>query len=255
MPFSLLHKANGNYLDPLGNLPTAVASKQATQAGDSEADCKTDSVDEGSVTDSESETDEASEPETLICKYISLQSKILQLQPYFSFHQHKTSKFRHNEKNMHPIPKVARLLAKVQKIRADVLFDEDEASVRWLSLRERYALESAERKKYHLDPRIDDDSAAAVKLSSREASVVESGDDGEQFEMLGDLFSSLPEITSDPDKGASTLVNRDLVGQTVTIRDFGKWSGVNPRRVVEEACRARSDFLWFEKVQACLYDR
>lgn len=234
-----------NLLEPSGNLPTTVVSRQPTQAGDSEAETKMNSDEKSSDTDGESNTDESVEPETLIEKYISLQSQILQLQPDFSVHKHKNSKFKQNENSINPIPKVVKLLAKVRKIQSDVLFDEDEASIRWVSVRDQYTRRSAERKKYHLDKTMRVDSAAAVTSSSRDASVDGRGDEEESFDMIGDLFSSLPEITSDPDTGASSLVSQNLVGHPITIRDFEKWSGINPRRVLEEACKARSDFLCF----------
>lgn len=248
-------KPDSGLLEPSGSLPTAIASKRPTHADDSKAESKSGSAEESPATDSESEVDEGLEPETLISKYVSLQSQILHLQPDFSTREPKTFKSWQNEKSIHPTPKVARLLAKVKRIQSDVLFDEDEASIRWVNLRDQYARELAERRKYQLDQSIHVDSAAAVKLSSRGAAVVEGQDDEEHFDMMGDLFSSLPEVTSDPDTGASSLVSRDLVGETVTIRDFGTWAGINPRRVLEEACKARLDFLRFSKVPACSYHR
>lgn len=225
-------------------MPTAAPFRPPKEADDSEVDIKMNSDEKSSAADSENDSDESVEPETLIENYIALQWQILQLQPDFSLHKPKKSKFRQNENSINPIPKVAKLLAKIHKIQSDVLFDEDEASLRWTSARNQYARASAERKKYDLDKSIQVDSAAAMKSSSRDASVDERGDKDEQ-DMMGDLFSSLPEITSDPDTGASNLVGRDQVGHTITLRDFGKWSGISPRRVLEEACKARSDFLCF----------
>lgn len=207
-----------------------------------------------SAANSESEMDEYLEPETLISKYLALQSQILQLQPNFLTREPTNSKPRPREKKIEPIPKVAKLLAKVNKIKSDILFDEEEASIRWAALREEIAQVSAERRKYHLDQSIYVDSAVAVKASSRGAAAVEMGED-EHFDMMGDLFSSLPEIASDPDTGALNLVSRDTIGRTITIRDFGKWAGVNPRRVLEEACKARLDFLRVSKVLFCSYLR
>ena len=245
IPVSLLHQTDDDCLEPSGNLPTAASSRQPREADDFEVEIKMNSDEKSPATDSESDSDEFVEPESLIKKYISLQSQILQLQPDFSRHKHKNSKFMQNETNILPIPKVAKLLAKINKIQSDVLFDEDEASLRWMTVRNQYARELAERKKYDLDTRNQVGSAAAMKSSPRNASVDGKGDEDDQFDMMGDLFSSLPEITSDPATGASSLVGRDLVGHTVTIRDFGKWSGISPRRVLEEACKARSDFLCF----------
>jgi ATP-dependent RNA helicase DHX29 len=56
---------------------------------------------------------------------------------------------------------------------------------------------------------------------------------------LADLFTSLPVNEVDPITGKSTTVVNSSNGVKVTIRNFGKWTGVNPTRVLEEACRAR----------------
>jgi ATP-dependent RNA helicase DHX29 len=56
---------------------------------------------------------------------------------------------------------------------------------------------------------------------------------------LADLFASLPVNEVDPITGKSTTVVNSSNGVKVTIRDFGKWTGVSPTRVLEEACRAR----------------
>lgn len=239
----MLLQTDCDCLEPSGNLPTAAPFRLSREADDSEAEIKMNLDEKSPAPDSESDSDEFVELETLIKKYISLQSQILQLQPDFSLHKHKKSKFKQNESNILPIPKVAKLLAKIHKIESDVLFDEYEASLRWMIVRNQYAQESAERRKYDLDKRNNVDSAAAVKSSPRDALVDGKGDEDEQFDMMGDLFSSLPDIISDPATGASSLVGRDVVGHTITIRDFGKWSGYSPRRVLEEACKARSDFL------------
>ena len=55
---------------------------------------------------------------------------------------------------------------------------------------------------------------------------------------LGDFFSSLPEETTNEANGKSQLQSKSE-GISVTIRDFGTWSGISPRRILEEACKAR----------------
>lgn len=229
---------------------------RSTLADDSKADSMSGLAENTSAANSESEMDEYLEPETLISKYLSLQSQILQLQPDFLAREPTNSKSRPREKKIQPIPAVAKLLAKLNKIKSDVLFDEEEAYIRWATLRDEIAQASAERRKYYLDNSIHADLAAAVKPSSRGAAVIEMGEDDEHLDMMGDLFSSLPEITSDPDTGVSNLVSQDVVGRTVTIRDFGRWTGINPRRVLEEACKARLDFLRLSRFQlAHILDR
>lgn len=169
----------------------------------------------------------------------------MQLQPDFLKREPTKSKAKPNTKLIEPIPKVAKLLAKVSKITSDILFDEDEAYAQWVQLRNEILQASADRKKYQLDQGKRVGSPTARKPPSIQNTTAGMGEDEEQFDMMGDLFSSLPETTSDLESGASSLVSRGKEGQIVTIRDFGRWTGMNPRRVFEEACKARLDFLQF----------
>ena len=149
-----------------------------------------------------------------------------------------------------PIPKVAKLLTKVKRIQSDILFDKDEASIRWDSLRDEIVRKSVERRKYELDRSVKIESAAAGVSSSRGAPSLLGGEDEEDLDMMGTFFSSLPEITSDSEFGTSRLTIGEKTGQTMMVRDFGNWAGMNPRRVLEEACKARLDFHRFQRFQS-----
>lgn len=150
-------------------------------------------------------------------------------------------------------PEVAILLAKIEKIEKDVLFDKYIAEGQWrtrkIVLEKEYAqarkqkLEEEEKEKEATEPSEpveDDDQDEVSKEAARIAAEVlaqndESDDDG----ALADLFASLPTNEVDPTTGKTNTVINGKDGSKVIIRDFGKWTGVSPLRALEEACRAR----------------
>lgn len=58
--------------------------------------------------------------------------------------------------------------------------------------------------------------------------------DEEDMDLLGQMFSAVPDS---PPKSETTPNGADSAD--VTLRDFGKASGLSPRKVLEEAVRAR----------------
>ena len=64
-------------------------------------------------------------------------------------------------------------------------------------------------------------------------------DDSDDDAAVAELFASLPVTEVDPITGKSNVVVNSSDGTKVTIRDFGKTIGMSPRRVLEEACKAR----------------
>lgn len=147
-------------------------------------------------------------------------------------------------------PEMAKLQRKLAKIESDVLFDRYEADQEWQ--KRKIALEKeAAAKRQELSggppPRIphpaessDDDSddeimRAAAKMGADLLEDDSSDDDG----AIADLFANLPVTEVDPVTGKSTVVINETNGGKITLRDFGKSSGISPRRVLEEACRSR----------------
>ena len=61
----------------------------------------------------------------------------------------------------------------------------------------------------------------------------ESADDGDG-DILSGMFDALPGVSQ-----SSDVEDGDGNSNGVTVRDFGKLTGMNPKRVLEEACRAR----------------
>ena len=87
------------------------------------------------------------------------------------------------------------------------------------------------------DPEDSDDevSREAARIGAEILNADASDDDG----AIADLFACLPVTEVDPLTGKSSIVVNSNDGKKVTIRDFGKSTGVSPRRVLEEACKAR----------------
>ncbi|EKD13893.1 uncharacterized protein L3040_005494 [Drepanopeziza brunnea f. sp. 'multigermtubi'] len=148
-------------------------------------------------------------------------------------------------------PESVKLLRKIKKIEDDVLFDKYLADQQWEAKRIELEKEAAAARKLGeiglenndsnsqgsqtLVDSDDEVSKEAAKIGA--ALLEEAGSDDD--DVLADLFASLPVNEVDPLTGKSTTVVNGPNGIKVTIREFGKWSGINPTRVLEEACRAR----------------
>lgn len=147
-----------------------------------------------------------------------------------------------------PDPESAKLLRKIKRIEDDVLFDQYLAERQWESKRivlERDAAarrnvaelsqDSAESQPPTPSDSDDEVSKEAAKIGAALLEENDSDDDA----ALADLFASLPVNEVDPITGKSSTVINGKDGIKVTIKDFGKWIGVSPTRVLEEACKAR----------------
>lgn len=151
---------------------------------------------------------------------------------------------------------IAKLLAKLDRIEKDPLFDKGLAQMQWEPQRIALERDYAENKKLLSVAAVqssapettsggddqatsasnsdDDDDDEIAKEAKRMAAEVLADDD----QSLSDLFAALPTNEVDGDGKMTTVVNNND-GSKVTIRDFGKWTGVSPMRVLEEACRSR----------------
>ena len=142
-----------------------------------------------------------------------------------------------------------KLLQKMQKIESDVLFDQREADYQWSVRSVDLARETAERNILQLsqappkeggdglssapgEPQPSDVSEEAEKLGRE---LLRQSADGESEDMLSGMFDALPgvEQTTEPNSRGGTTPS------SVVIRDFGQWTGMSPKRIVEEACKSR----------------
>lgn len=196
------------------------------------------------------------DPDELLPVYLETKAKLFHLQPTASVtpntrrtNAKSNGKTTPNGGKKSDDPEVAKLKRKLNRIENDILFDQYIADQKWaeqhiqlqkdaasarknVSLKEEYAPETTSTTS---DSDEDEVSRAAKAMGAALLEEANSDDDG----ALADLFESLPMTEVDPTTGKSNTVINNKDGTKVTIRDFGKWPGVSPRRVLEEACRAR----------------
>lgn len=122
---------------------------------------------------------------------------------------------------------IDRLIVKLNKIKADILFDASEASRRWADCQVDLAREAADRRRLGIRDGIDPNQAEALD------------NDEDNADMLEGLFDSLPASTNGLGVRAEGTGSEGLGKELVNIRDFGKWTGLSPRRILEEACKSR----------------
>ncbi|KAL8880813.1 MAG: hypothetical protein Q9192_007940, partial [Flavoplaca navasiana] len=196
--------------------------------------------------DTESDTD----PETMTERYVTLKTQLYTLQPYLQNEvirgPAKARVATRAAPVQKPTPEVAKILRKLERLKADILFDQHEAEQAWIQTRNKLFQAAAERKKLHLQ---DDENDAVMQsnqdqvASDSKNQPSESSEDSEEdggVEALGEFFSGLPETPPSDTNGHLTpnADGKESDRQAVVLRDFGKWSGVNPRRTFEEACKA-----------------
>ena len=154
---------------------------------------------------------------------------------------------------------VAKAEARLKRIEDDVLFDKFIGVLEWRKQRVTIEKEIAvakdgngngakkERKEEPSnsvvkdvpeDTNASDDGEINDEASRIAAEILAEGNDGSDDEDLGGLFDSLPQNEVDEAGKAQTVVTSSD-GHKVIIRDFGKSTGMSPRRVLEEACRSR----------------
>ncbi|KAG5952596.1 hypothetical protein E4U53_000472 [Claviceps sorghi] len=193
--------------------------------------------------------DDDIEPDDLEPEYILAKAQLLELN-----HNGKAS-----DANGDLSMEIAKLEAKISKIENDVLFDKYSAEQKWRSERVIIERQLAAAKKEahakareqneaaqaeaHPKPQADDVNEEAERIA---ADILSQQDDENDDDFIGGLFASLPQNEVDPDTGESRTVINSANGAKLLVRDFGKWTGVSPRRVLEEACRSRDASVKFK---------
>ncbi|KAI0120994.1 pre-mRNA-splicing factor ATP-dependent RNA helicase PRP22 [Xylariales sp. AK1849] len=147
----------------------------------------------------------------------------------------------------------AKLLAKIDRIEQDPLFDKALAEHQWRADRIVLEKEFAAAKKQEAEEiRETKEAEAAIRGSTHDsddeiaqeaeriAAEILQQDNTDDEASLSDLFASLPVEEVDPSTGKTANVINGSDGSKTYIRDFGnKWTGVSPLRALEETCRSR----------------
>lgn len=164
---------------------------------------------------------------------MSLQSRLYQIQPQLFDQPAKGSKKTAQKRAADEAdPRSKRLLQKLTKIQNDVLFDQHEAEVKWLEKLNDLRKEAAftREKERTVEKPIappKEPEPEPEKVDEPLLDAANSGDEG----LFGEMFAA--DMNNGPSSFLETPNSHHL------LRDFGKPSGLNPRRVLEEACKAR----------------
>ena len=212
---------------------------------------------------SHSDLDSDPEPEQLVTKYLALRSRLYELSPesiQINGRKQKDSEFKSSEieksLDYSLSRRLSRIKSKLSKIESDILFDQDEANRQWEVIQISLAREYVDRKRLGISNTTVADRSSTGRSSNThkpiERKSTEQVDDSES--MLGNIFSSLPDVTDEDGTGTSGMSTQETNGSTVKIRDFGKWNGIGPRRIFEEACKARLEPSILFRFRKCLFE-
>ncbi|KAI1389276.1 P-loop containing nucleoside triphosphate hydrolase protein [Hypoxylon trugodes] len=193
------------------------------------------------------------EPDDLIPAYLETKAKLFQLQrPKQDNKKGKSAKnSAHGARHISLDAsgddlEEAKLLAKIDKIEQDVLFDKFDAEQKWRADRIELEKEFSAKRKAEEEAKEKSDAAQGAgsdddevtREAERIATEILQQDDAEDDQALSDLFASLPVQETDATGKTNTVIN-GADGVKTVIRDFGKLSGINPTRTLEETCRSR----------------
>lgn len=176
----------------------------------------------------------------MVPEWLELQTRLYSLQPDLFDRSGKGKRGRYPATSQSDDPEVAKLQRKIAKIERDVLFERQEAEYIWKEKLEELRKDATFTRrpvecKKESPPTTDAEEQATVPgLDGLDLTVpsLEEMDDGAG--LLGDMFQD------EAESSASILgLPPPKVETTVTLRDFGKSTGLTPRRVLEETCKAR----------------
>ncbi|KAG9525647.1 ATP-dependent RNA helicase A, partial [Aureobasidium melanogenum] len=205
-------------------------------------------VDDVEVSDVESDLD----PDEMLSTYLRTKLRLYERNPSLVNAPTKKSKSQRGKTTpspQKPTPGESKLQQRLKSIESDVLFDKDLADMRWIEERNQILQNQSERKRLNLAGEVKEEkeadetlhntpreSATDDVMAEAEAAAQQLLDEmGEDDEMLGGMFGEATEGASHDAASGQT----DNVDSNLTIRNFGKITGINPRRTFEEACRSR----------------
>ena len=172
----------------------------------------------------------------MVGKYLSLKEQIFQIDPTRLDEPSKYNRKAQNKKEARVAdsldPRIEKLQARLDALTADILFDRQEAEISWSAKRIELVQEASMKRQLGI-------AKSASTVSDRnpkakdQTSALRSEDETEIA--LGDFFEALP----DPDSKVLPSQPEDQNADPVEVRHFGKWSGIAPRRILEESCKAR----------------
>ncbi|TKA83701.1 hypothetical protein B0A55_00280 [Friedmanniomyces simplex] len=201
-----------------------------------------------------SELESDCEPDELMSTYLRAKARLFDVNP--ALVEESQGKKKRTARKAGPTGSGAtssgekQLLQKLQKIESDVLFDQREADYQWSAKRVDLARETADRNRLQLsqmaskadkagslkdpgEPQPNSISDEAERLGQE---ILEQSADGEDDDMMSGMFNALPGVEQTATEPSS---RSDAAQSNVAIREFGRWTGMSPKRIIEEACKAR----------------
>lgn len=194
------------------------------------------------------------EPDELLNVYLRTKAKLYEVDPSSddAKSRKKSSKPSGGRSVVSKTSKgVQGLQNKLDRIGRDVLFDQREADMHWAAMRIDLAKTVNQRKHLGLttaqNGKIGTDSTGGpasnethslnvmTQAGSDGKALMDTGEDSNDEDLLTGMFSSLPGVSGDVQDPRPD----DDQTNSVVIRDFGRLTGMSPRRILEEACRAR----------------
>jgi ATP-dependent RNA helicase DHX29 len=170
----------------------------------------------------------------MVPEWLELQTRLYSLQPDIFDRPGKSKKGRGGASNLSDDPEVSKLQRKIAKIEKDVLFEKREAEYLWeekldeLRKDATFARRPVERQKK--PPVEEEEPQSEVNVDADMAALQIDGLE----DALGDMFAAEPE-----ESGSILGLPPPDVNATIALRDFGKQTGLTPRRILEETCKAR----------------
>jgi ATP-dependent RNA helicase DHX29 len=173
-----------------------------------------------------SDLDSDLEPNQLVPTYLKIKGKLFEIDPESVDVKPKKTPKGGKGRNSKPLltvqsPAVRKLRSQLQQLESDALFDVETAEAQWPAQRNILAQNKAAQRRDQLTVTDSDVPEASPALDEDDA------------DLLGDMFSAIPEGVV-----PSNNVN-EKAPDNIILRDFGKQSGLVPRKLLEEVIRSR----------------
>lgn len=175
----------------------------------------------------------------MVPKYLDLQTRLYNLRPEI-YDKPKKGKKGQSASATVEDPQALKLQRKISSIENDVLFDRKEAEYLWREKLDDLRKEAAIFRRSETDTEKEQVEQKEPEPEPEAAPILE---DGEAGGLLGDMFQTEEEPTLE-----LGIITEELNKASIETRDFGKWTGLSPRRVLEEACKARYATLAFPHI-------
>lgn len=171
----------------------------------------------------------------MVPEWLELQTQLYSLEPDLFDRAGRGKKGRGGAANLSDDPETSKLQRKIAKIERDVLFERREAEYLWeqkldeLRKDAKFVRRPVDRKKKNAIDAEDKPKPEASEEIDPGLLEIDGMEDA-----LGDMFQAEPE-----DSGSVLGLPPPETRTPITLRDFGKATGLSPRRVLEETCKSR----------------